>query len=155
MYIREDDLSGSEIRTLLREHLADAYKHSPPDSVYALDLTALKKPNIRFWSIWEDGVKDGILLGCGALKHLDNTHGEIKSMRTTSAAYRRGVGSKMLSHIIDQAQASGYERLSLETGSNQPYAPARALYNKFGFKECGPFADYEDGGFSLFMTREL
>ncbi len=155
MHIRRDDLSGAEIQALLQEHLADAYRNSPPDSVYALDLTELCKPDISFWSIWEED----ILLGCGALKELDKTHGEIKSMRTTEAALKRGVGSMMVAHIIEQAKTRGYSRLSLETGSNEPYAPARALYAKFGFEECGPFADYEadgeDGAFSLFMTLVL
>ena len=151
MEIREDDLQGAEIQALLHDHLADAYKNSPPDSVYALDLTELRKPDISFWSIWEDGV----LLGCGALKQLDKTHGEIKSMRTAEAALKRGVGSKMLAHIIAQAKLRGYTRLSLETGDNEPYAPARALYAKFGFEYCGPFAEYEDGDFSLFMSLRL
>ena len=151
MHIIDDDLSGAEIQALLREHLADAYKNSPPDSVYALDLTGLQKPDISFWSLWEDGV----LLGCGALKQLDKTHGEIKSMRTADAALKRGVGSKILTHIIEQARRRGYTRLSLETGNNKPYAPARALYTKYGFEYCEPFADYEDGDFSLFMSLEL
>lgn len=151
MLIREDDLSGEEIQNLLREHLEDAYRNSPPDSVYALDLTELQKSDISFWSVWEDDV----LLGCGALKELDSSHGEIKSMRTTDAALKRGVGSKMLTHIIERARARGYRHLSLETGSNEPYVPARALYTKFGFQECGPFAGYEDGTFSLFMTLVL
>lgn len=151
MLIRKDDLSGPEIQALLREHLEDAYKNSPPDSVYALDLSELRKPDIDFWSVWEDNV----LLGCGALKELGATHGEIKSMRTTEAALKRGVGSMMVLHIIEQAKARGFVRLSLETGSNEPYAPARGLYAKFGFEECGPFADYEDGAFSLYMTLDL
>lgn len=151
MQIRNDDLSGAEIQALLREHLADAYKNSPPDSVYALDLTELQSPDISFWSIWEDEV----LLGCGALKQLNKTHGEIKSMRTTTAALKRGVGSKILTHIIEQAKQRGYQRLSLETGNNKPYAPARALYTKHGFEYCEPFADYEDGDFSLFMGLGL
>ena len=151
MHIRTDDLSGVDIQTLLHEHLADAYKNSPPDSVYALDLSELQKPDISFWSVWEDNV----LLGCGALKELGPSHGEIKSMRTTEAALKRGVGSMMVAHIIEQARARGYERLSLETGSNEPYAPARGLYTKFGFKKCGPFADYKDGTFSLFMKLDL
>jgi len=151
MQILKDNLSGPEIQDLLREHLSDAYRNSPPDSVYALDLTELKKPDISFWSAWENGV----LLGCGALKELDKTHGEIKSMRTATAALNRGVGSMVVTHIIEQARARGYKRLSLETGNNQPYAPARGLYLKFGFEYCGPFADYEDGAFSLFMRLDL
>ena len=151
MHIRTDDLSGVEIQALLHEHLADAYKNSPPDSVYALDLSELQKPDISFWSVWEDNV----LLGCGALKELDPSHGEIKSMRTTEAALKRGVGSLMVAYIIEQARARGYERLSLETGSNEPYAPARGLYTKFSFEKCGPFSDYKDGTFSLFMKLDL
>lgn len=151
MYIKKDDLNGSEIQALLQHHLDDAYKHSPPDSVYALDIKALQHPDITFWSVWDDDV----LLGCGALKKLDAHHAEIKSMRTTNAAKRRGVASLMVSHIIEQACAGGYSRISLETGSNEPYAPARALYAKFGFTECGPFAQYTPDSFSFLMTREL
>ena len=151
MHIKTDDLTGTKIRALLTLHLGDAYKNSPPDSVYALDIKALQKPNISFWSVWEDGA----LLGCGALKQISPSHGEIKSMRTDARALSRGVGSKVLTHIIGQAKARGYARLSLETGNNEPYAPARALYSKFGFTVCGPFADYTLSGFSVFMTLEL
>lgn len=155
MHILKDNLSGAAIQALLQEHLADAYRNSPPDSVYALDLTELRKPDISFWSVWEEDV----LLGCGALKELGKTHGEIKSMRTTEAALKRGVGSLVVAHIIEQAKTRGYTRLSLETGNNEPYAPARALYAKFGFEECDPFADYiadnKEGAFSLFMTLVL
>ncbi len=151
MQIKTDDLSGSQIQALLREHLADAYRNSPPESVYALDLAGLQKPDITFWTVWDKN----LLLGYGALKELDATHGEIKSMRTTSFALRRGVAKVMLTHIIQQAKTRGYKRLSLETGNNTPYAPARALYAKFGFKNCGPFADYTDNAFSVFMTLKL
>ncbi len=151
MQIKQDDLSGSQIQALLREHLAEAHKNSPPDSVYALDLAALRKPDITFWTVWDEDA----LLGCGALKELDKTHGEIKSMRTTAFALKRGVGSLMLAHIIKQASTRGYNRLSLETGDNAAYGPARALYAKFGFEECGPFSDYQDGDFSIFMTLKL
>jgi len=151
MQINRDDLSGSQIQALLREHLADAYKNSPPDSVYALDLAGLRKPDITFWTVWDEGV----LLGCGALKELDKTHGEIKSMRTTAFALKRGVGSLVLSHIIKQASNRGYNRLSLETGDNAAYGPARALYAKFGFAICRPFADYTDNAFSVYMTLKL
>ncbi len=151
MQIREDDLKGSQIQALLRDHLADAHANSPPGSVYALDLTALQNPDITFWTVWDDDV----LLGCGALKELDKTHGEIKSMRTAPHALKRGVGNKMLTHIITQANGRGYKRLSLETGNNAAYKPARALYGKFGFETCGPFSDYKDGTFSVFMTLIL
>ena len=151
MQIRDDDLSGPEIRALLKFHLADAFDNSPPDSVFALDITALQGTDISFWTIWEDG----ILLGCGALKQLTKTHGEIKSMRTASTAFGRGVGSKVLTHIIAEAKSRGMTRLSLETGENEAYAPARALYAKFDFKACGPFANYPAGDFSVFMDLNL
>ncbi|PHR91610.1 MAG: GNAT family N-acetyltransferase [Robiginitomaculum sp.] len=149
--LRLDDLNGPEFQTLLQTHLDDAYKNSPADSVYALDIKALQHPDIAFWSVWDGEV----LLGCGALKELDKTHGEIKSMRTTAEAVRRGVASKIVAHIIDQAKARGYQRLSLETGSNDAYIPARALYAKFGFKPCGPFAQYTPDSFSALMTLAL
>jgi len=151
MEIRTDDLSGPEIRALLKSHLADAYNNSPPDSVFALDISALQGPDITFWSIWESGA----LLGCGALKQHSKTHGEVKSMRTDDTALGRGVGSQMMAHIIQNAKARGMTRLSLETGENAPYAPARALYKKFGFNICGPFADYKESAFSVFMALDL
>ena len=151
MQIKQDDLSGPEIQTLLRGHLADAYKNSPPDSVHALGLSALQKPGITFWSVWGGRA----LLGCGALKELDKTHGEIKSMRTASAHLGKGVGSLVLRHLLKEAARRGYQRLSLETGNNKPYAPARALYTKFGFHVCGPFAQYGLDPFSVYMTKNL
>lgn len=151
MRIRQDDLTGPEIQQLLNAHLADAYDNSPSDSVFALDISELLKPEITFWTIWQGKQ----LLGCGALKQLSKTHGEIKSMRTDENALGRGVGSAMLTHIIEQSKLHGHERLSLETGENEPYAAARALYSKFGFEICGPFADYKLNAFSVFMTREL
>lgn len=151
MQIRIDDLSGEEIQELLREHLRNMHLHSPPENVHALDLDSLRKPEITFWTVWENGE----LLGCGALKQLDSTHGEIKSMRTASAHLRKGVAAYLLGHIIEQATRRGYKRLSLETGSGQPFEPAHQLYSNFGFTRCGPFADYVETSFSVFMTREL
>ncbi len=151
MIIRLDDLSGSEIQNLLREHLEFAALHSPPESIHALDLEGLRRPNVSFWSAWENGE----LLGCGALKQLDDRHGEIKSMRTSSAHLRKGVASKVLSHLIAEAKRRGYTRLSLETGSMEAFAPARQLYARFGFESCGPFSDYVEDPYSVFMTLEL
>src|SRR3979490_628182 len=112
MNIRIDDLSGSEIHELLREHLQSALLYSPPESVHALDVEGLRKPEIMFWTAWENGE----LLGCGALKELDSEHGEIKSMRTASPHLRKGVARKLLNHILEVARQRGYRRLSLETG---------------------------------------
>lgn len=151
MNIRVDDLNGPEILQLLREHLQSMYLHSPPESVHALGIEALRKPGITFWTVWQDSE----LMGCGALKELDPTHGEIKSMRTASAYLRKGVASALMIHILEEARRRSYRRLSLETGSRDAFAPARSLYTRFGFKFCSPFADYVEDPFSVFMTREL
>ena len=151
MLIRLDDLVGPEIRSLLEEHLRSMHELSPPESVHALDLAALRKPEITFWTAWYEGE----LLGCGALKELDPTHGEVKSMRTASARRRTGVGRAMLKHIIVEARMRSYARLSLETGSMEAFAPARRLYESFGFTSCAPFADYTEDPNSVFMTRTL
>ena len=150
--IKRDDLSGPEIAELLGEHLNDMHVHSPPESVHALDLNELRKPEITFWSIWSDRDE---LVGCGALKELDETHGEIKSMRTRAAFRGQGAGKLMLRHILDEARRRGYGRLSLETGSMAAFDPARRLYRSHGFEYCGPFADYILDPNSVFMTLEL
>jgi putative acetyltransferase len=151
MHIRLDDLSGPQIRALLAEHLESMASLSPPESVHALDLDALRKPGITFWTAWSEHE----LLGCGALKELDRAHGEIKSMRTSMAQRRKGVASAMLGHIIGEAQRRSYERLSLETGSMQAFEAAQRLYERFGFSRCPPFADYVEDPNSVFMTRRL
>jgi len=149
--IRVDALKGPEIKALLEEHLADLRSKSPPCSVHALDLERLRQPDITFWSVWEGKA----LVGCGALKELDPGHGEIKSMRTVAAHLRKGIAAKVVRHILEEAKRRGYRRLSLETGSTKDFAPAHNLYAGFGFKPCGPFADYKEDPFSLYMTREL
>jgi len=149
--IRIDDLTGSRIAEFLREHLENMAENSPLESMHALSLEELRKPEITFWSVWSDTE----LLGCGALKELDPQHGEIKSMRTASIHRRRGVAAKLLERILEEAKRRNYKRLSLETGSMDAFAPAHNLYSRFGFKECGPFADYTEDPNSLFMTKEL
>ena len=151
MDIKIDDLSGSEVRELLKEHLRSAALHSPPESVHALDIEGLRKPEITFWTVWENGE----LLGCGALKELDSRHGEIKSMRTSAPHLRKGVATNILNHILEEARRRGYDRLSLETGSMEAFEPARQLYSSFGFTYCEPFADYVEDPYSVFMTRSL
>ena len=151
MEIKIDDLSGREVQELLREHLRNMHLHSPPESVHALDVEGLRRPEITFWTVWEGGE----LLGCGALKELDPLHAEIKSMRTSAPHLRRGVARRLLNHIIEEAARRGYRRLSLETGSAEAFEPARRLYAGFGFTFCGPFADYVEDPYSVFMTREL
>jgi putative acetyltransferase len=147
--IRRDDLSGTAVQALVQEHMAGMLSNSPLESVHALPLEGLRKPEITFWSIWLNDE----LCGCGALKELDRTHGEIKSMRTKIEFLRMGVGQAMLSRIFDEARMRGFSRLSLETGSAEAFRPALALYERNGFQICGPFADYKPDPFSVFMTK--
>jgi putative acetyltransferase len=149
--IERDDLAREVVHDLLREHLADMHALSPPESVHALDLGGLRRPDITFWTVW-DGL---LLLGCGALKQLDAHHGEIKSMRTPRAHRGRGAARAVLAHILEEARRRGYRRVSLETGSHAAFQPAQALYRSFGFATCGPFADYRDDPNSVFMTLAL
>jgi putative acetyltransferase len=151
MRIEVDDLSRPAIHDLLQEHLRNMYELSPPDSVHALDLDKLRQPDITFWTAWEGDV----LVGCGALKEMSSTHGEIKSMRTPSALRRRGAGRAILAHIIGVARERGYARLSLETGSMDGFLAARGLYASFGFAYCGPFGDYVEDPHSVFMSLRL
>ena len=151
MEIIEDDLLDAKVIALLGEHLADMAVHSPPESIHALDLEGLRAPGVTFWTAWDNEQ----LLGCGALKQLNDSHGEIKSMRTAGAHLRKGVASAMLRHLIDESVRRSYTRLSLETGSGAAFGPAHALYRKFGFEYCGPFGDYGEDPFSRFMTLTL
>ncbi len=151
MKIRMDDLQGDEIRHLLQEHLDDMYATSPAESVHALDLDALRHPDITFWTMWDDGA----LVGCIALKRLDKHHGEIKSMRTPRQLRRRGAAKALLQHLIEQARIQHYSRLSLETGSMHFFEPARQLYASFGFELCSPFGGYAEDPNSVFMTMPI
>lgn len=145
--IETDDPARPDVHQLLSEHLADMFATSPAESVHALDHSALSHESITFWTAREDG----ILLGCGALKTLSPEHAEIKSMRTTSTARGRGVATLVLEHLVAEAARLGYERLSLETGTEEYFAPARRLYARHGFTECPPFGDYTLDPHSVFM----
>ena len=151
MRIIEDDLTGPEIRALLETHFAGMLAASPPESCHFLDFDGLNAPDVTFWSIW-DGEQ---LAGCGAVKELSATHGEIKSMRTHSDHLRQGVGARMLEYIIATARERGYHWLSLETGSTPEFDAARALYERYGFEYCPPFGDYVEDPFSRFMTLAI
>lgn len=151
MEIVEDDLTRDDVIALLDVHLNSMHEHGPPESTHALDVDGLRAPDVTFWTAWEGDE----LLGCGALKELDTEHGEIKSMRTVEAHLGRGVASAILRHLIDEAKRRSYTRLSLETGSGPGMRPSRALYRKFGFEICGPFADYVEDPYSRFMTKAL
>jgi len=151
MDIRIDDLQGSAIQALLQEHLDDMHSSSPPESVHALDLDALRHPSITFWTAW-DGDE---LMGCGALKQHSPEFAELKSMRTARAHLRKGVARAMLRHILAAARARGFQRISLETGTPAPFVAAQKLYASEGFVECGPFASYVLDPYSVFMSKAL
>lgn len=151
MEIRVDDLQGPEIAALLQVHITDAARHSPPGSIHALDLDALRVPEIRFWTAWEDGA----LLGCGALRDLGNREGEIKSMHTAAAHRGKGTAAAIVAVIVEDARERGFKRLYLETGAVDAFAPARALYQKFDFATCAPFGTYFEDPFSTHMMLKL
>ncbi len=151
MYIRVDDPRGEQAVALLREHLDEMALYAPPESSHALDVDGLCSPDVTFWTGWADRE----LLGCGALLELDHRHGEVKSMRIARGHLRQGVATQLLQHIIAEAERRSYTRLSLETGSMKGFAPARALYPRFGFSLCEPFASYVPDRNSVFMTRAL
>ncbi len=151
MKIVVDDLSGPEIAAFLDEHVQEMRSITPLESKHALDLDALHAPEVTFWSVWDGDA----VVGCGAIKRLDGAHGELKSMRTTSSRKRSGVASMLLAHMIGEARRMGLRRLSLETGSAEPFRPARMLCAKFGFDYCRPFAGYRPDPNNVFMTREL
>ena len=151
MRVQRDDPTRADVHALLEEHLRNMHELSPPESVHALDVSRLKSSDITFWTV-RDG---GTLLGCGALRELDAEHGEVKSMRTPAALRRRGAGRALLTHILAEARARGYRRLSLETGSMDAFVPAQKLYESFGFVYCGPFGDYQPDPNSVFMTLSL
>lgn len=150
--IAPDRPDREEVFALLQAHLAFAHGQSHPDDVHALDASALLDPSVRFFSA---SGEDGELLGIGALKRLTATHGEIKSMHTAAAARGQGVAGAILEHLLATATAAGMTRISLETGTMAGFAPARALYRRFGFAECPPFGDYRATEVSVCMTKQL
>ena len=152
MEIVRDDLSGPAIAEFLTQHLRDMRSVSPPGSVHALDLDALRRPDVTFWTVLDGS---GAVAGCAALKELGPAHGEVKSMRVAPAHRGTGLAPRLLEHLLAEARRRGYRRLSLETGSMAFFAPARALYARHGFTVCGPFGSYREDPNSVFMTREL
>jgi putative acetyltransferase len=151
MQIKVDDLSSGDVIGLLEEHLRDMYATSPPDSVHALDVPALKSPEITFFSAWINST----LAGCVAIKRLNDNDLELKSMRTCGRFRGQGVASKMLFFVLDFALKHEYKTISLETGTQDYFAPAHRLYKKFQFVDCGPFSDYKLDVNSHFMTRKV
>ncbi|MFI6079458.1 GNAT family N-acetyltransferase [Streptomyces sp. NPDC051217] len=151
MEIVVDDLSGPQIARFLDEHVQQMRSITPLESKHAMDLDALREPGITFWSVMDGNA----VVGCGAIKRLEAGHAELKSMRTTTTRKRSGIASLLLEHIVTEATRMGFTRLSLETGADEFFLPARRLYEKFGFGPCEPFANYRPDPKSVFMTRTL
>ncbi|MDO8888516.1 MAG: GNAT family N-acetyltransferase [Hydrogenophaga sp.] len=153
--IQRDDLSDPRVATFLEEHLQDMRRVSPPESVHALDLDGLRQPEVAFWTLWHGDGDIRLLVGTGALKSLDTGHAEVKSMRLHTAWRGHGLVTRMLEHLMAHARTTGTQRLSLETGSQPFFAPARALYERHGFAPCPPFGHYREDPASCFYTRCL
>jgi len=151
LVIRKDDLAGEQTRALLALHLSGMHATSPPGHVFALDLSGLRAPNVAVWTAWDGEA----IAGIGALKQLDASAGEVKSMRTHPDYLRKGVGAALLETIVEAARARGLKRLSLETGSGEAFEPALALYRRRGFLDGEPFADYERSDFNQFLHLVL
>jgi len=151
MQIVRGNLADPRIVAPLRHHFDMCHAVTPPGSAHVFDVSRLAAPELDFWAAWDGDT----LLGVGAMKPLDARQGEVKSMHTSEAARRRGVGSALLRHIIETSRARGLTRLSLETGSFGYFEPAVALYKSHGFEECPPFGDYKPDPNSVFLTLAL
>ena len=151
MRIELDDLTRPAVHALLQEHLDNMYELSPPEQVFALDLSKLRSRDISFWTAWDGDT----LLGCGALKELAPAHGEIKSMRTPSRLRGRGAARAILGRIVETAKERNYHLLSLETGSHPAFGAAHGLYKSAGFQYSSPFANYKEDPHSVFMELRL
>lgn len=149
--IVSDDLTGKQVLALLQLHLDEMHQWSPACKVHAMPAERLRQPDVRFFSAW-DGER---LAGCGAIKHLDDMHGELKSMRAAPDYRGKGVGKAILLRLIEEARSRGYGRVSLETGRPEPFQAAQTLYRAHGFTECPPFGDYVSDEFSMCMTKVL
>lgn len=146
-----DDLTRESVRALVARHLAGMHAASPACSVHAFDAQKLRGPGVRFWSVWSGGT----LAGMGALKTLDAENGELKSMRVADPFLGKGIGRAMLLHLLDEARKSGMKTVWLETGTGETFDAAHRLYESAGFVRCGPFADYREDAFSVFMNKKL
>lgn len=149
--ITEESPTGADLRLLFERHTADMHADTPPESIHMMDASELAIPEVRFFVMRDVGVP----VGMGAFKRIDDSHAEIKSMHVLSEVRGRGLSRRMLQHLLDEAKATGYRRLSLETGVQPTFVAARALYAKAGFMECPPFEGYWDDPNSVFMTKAL
>ncbi len=154
--IREDDLTHRQTRELLAYHLSGMHESSPPEAVFALDLSGLQAPEVTVWSAWQTvGYGQMEIASIGALKMLGDGTAEVKSMRTHPDYLRKGAAGAILEKVIDTARERGVTRLSLETGRGGPFEPALAMYRKRGFTDGGPFSDYAPNEFSQYLHMNL
>ena len=144
----EGNFENSEVNEMLIKHFTELRSVSPKGSTHVLDIAGLKDPAIKFWSLWEEDQ----LMGGGALKFLDNEHGEFKSIRVNDKFRKKGNGIKVINHLIDKAKKLKVKRLSLETGAGIFFNPARKLFNQCGFKACDPFSHYKKDINSVYMS---
>ena len=151
MKVIENNFDNAEVNHLLTKHFIELRSVSPDDSCHVLDIKGLKDPSIKFWSFW-DNIQ---LIGCAALKFLDDEHGEFKSIRVEDNSRGKGFGKKIISHLIEVAKNEGIKRLSIETGAGDFFKSARKLFKKFGFKTCRPFADYKEDLNSCYFDLEI
>ena len=147
----EGNFDNSEVHELLTKHFVELRAASPEGSAHVLDIPGLKVPSIKFWSLWQKNM----LLGCGALKFLDETHGEFKSIRIHNHFRRKGNGINVVNHLINEAKKLNISRLSIETGAGDFFKPARKLFKQCGFEICGPFAHYKEDKNSVYLTKTL
>lgn len=149
--ILPDDLTDDRVLDLLRFHLDEMHQWSPPESVHAMPAERLRHPDVSFFAAWDGET----LAAVGAIKELDETRGELKSMRAAPAYRGKGAGQAILAHLLSEAERREYRWLGLETGRPEPFVPAKKLYEKHGFAECEPFADYVSDDFSMCMSKSL
>ena len=147
----ENNFDDPKVNELLTKHFIELRSVSPDDSCHVLDIEGLKHPTIKFWSFWDNNQ----LIGCGALKFIDKSHGEFKSIRIEDKYRRKGMSSEIISHLIEQAKKNGIKKLSIETGAGKFFEPARKLFKKFGFKTCDPFANYKEDPNSCYFNLEI
>ena len=144
----EGNFDNPEVNELLIMHFIELRSVSPKGSAHVLDIAGLKDPSIKFWSLWDESD----LVGSGALKFLDKEHGEFKSIRVSDKFKGKGNGSKVITHLINEAKKLNIQRLSLETGAGDFFLAARKLFNKSGFQPCKPFSHYKNDINSVYMT---
>ena len=144
----EGNFDNSEVNDLLKKHFVELRSVSPAGSTHVLDIDGLKDPSIKFWSLWENNE----LIGCGALKFLDDKHGEFKSIRIADKFRKKGNGTKIIKHLIEKAKKLNIKKISLETGAGNFFKPARELFILCGFKTCEPFAHYKKDVNSVYMS---